>query len=377
MLLFCLYQSASTVRVSHGYSPSSNLECLVDFCYSLTRTFVRCFLTNHHPYFHNSITLWSKLRADLLVDPTPLPTSQPANQPRLQKHEFSVCVCVFAALPHLLLILLSQPSSQLQTPLRPSPLRTLPPSKPSPRTPLRTTRQNHSSAMMMFIRGYSGRSCTTKASPSIHHEIRLSTRKVWMPHSTTALRSVCATSLLAQSAPTGSTASRVGSVSEPRLRRPRREGNRLWIAGGIRSQSPVLGSGRSHGSSRRPHFVPSAHRFMDFLCVPSVPLQFMGRLSIFTASYTRSCWCPPSSLPLRLFRLDLLLSMGPLLDFPLEPGFLDGLNGVHSLLYVCIGYVLRDFWERWRLGCRSNLHICDFHAKPVPSHQGHLYPVLF
>ena len=29
-----------------------------------------------------------------------------------------------------------------------------------------------------------------------------------------------------------------------------------------------------------PHFGPGAHRFVDFACVPSVPLKFIGRLSI-------------------------------------------------------------------------------------------------
>ena len=43
-------------------------------------------------------------------------------------------------------------------------------------------------------------------------------------------------------------------------------------------------------------------------------------------------------LRLRVFRVDLLLSIGPLLDFLLEQGvlgFLHGIDSVHSLLYVC------------------------------------------
>ena len=93
-------------------------------------------------------------------------------------------------------------------------------------------------------------------------------KSVWhMPHSTTTeLGSVCATSLLAYSKTiTGGTASRVGSVSEPpRRRRPRREKQRATDRGVRSAQSPAQGSGRAHGSSRRPPFrtkCPPLHGF--------------------------------------------------------------------------------------------------------------------
>ena len=83
---------------------------------------------------------------------------------------------------------------------------------------------------------------------------------------------------------TGSTSSKVGSVPEPpRRRRPRREGSRRWIAGCIRSQSPVLGSGRSPGSAS--WMSPVYH---PCLC------SSWSDCPINTASFTRSSRCPPS-----------------------------------------------------------------------------------
>ena len=81
------------------------------------------------------------------------------------------------------------------------------------------------------------------------------------------------------------------------------------------------------------HFAPSAHRFMNFVCVPSVPFQFVGRRSSHhCVVHEVKQVSTVAVLRLRVVQTDIILSIGPLLDFLLEDrfsGFLDGCRPLH------------------------------------------------
>ena len=148
--------------------------------------------------------------------------------------------------------------------------------------------------------------------PSRHCEIRLFTsqKSAWqMPQSTTSeLGSVCATSLLPYKHPPLLGAQRRG-LAPSRNRHDDADPVVKTACDGLRDtrhpQSQVPGPVRA-GSSRTTHVAPNAHRFLDFVCVPSVSpsVQFTVRLSSHHC-VVHEVGVPIAVLRVRVFRLDI------------------------------------------------------------------------